>query len=420
MAKKKSSRKKRSRSMPAPIVILVLALVLVALVYFMKGGYIGVQNKMGSLENRINPVLSRFGLNDKNISKSGTDEEKLGDKSYIHTYLEYVASKNLSLKKFDAALRASLRSSEFRVTKSNVFVGKGFESAVFFVNSGKMEVLTLRISKSVLVPTPPAPKVKAPEVQVQPKAAEIVKPSAPVEIAKPMPAPAPAPIPIVKKPRGPRIAIVLDDFGYNKNNIPTLFSIKQPVTVSILPNLKYSKEVEKLAHGRGLEVMLHLPMQSLHSELKEEYNTIKPGLSRKEILARLDYQLANFRSLRGVNNHMGSEATEDRMVMATIMGKLKEKNLYFLDSYTSAKSVCKDVAIAMHERFARRDVFLDNSDDIEYIKNQLTQTKKIAQKKGYAIAIGHDRKNTIKALSEVMPKFEEDGVEFVSLSELVN
>lgn len=407
MAKRRSSSKKKGQGVPAPIVFLLTALVLMGLVYFMKGGYIGVQDKMGSLDGKIHPVLSKFGLSDRELLKSGTDEEKLGEKTYIHTYREYKASKNLSLKKLDAALKSTLKSSEFRVVKSSMFTGKGFESAVFFINSGKMEVLTLRISKTISVAPPEVAAVKMPQPVIQPKAVE------PVKILPP-------PAPVAKKPHGPKIAIVLDDFGYNKNNLGTLFAIKQPVTVSILPNLKYSKEVEKLARSRGEEVILHLPMQSQHSELKEEFNTIKPGLSRKEILARLDYQLAGFKGLSGVNNHMGSGATEDRMVMSTILGKLKAKNLYFLDSYTSAKSVCKDVASGMNERFARRDVFLDNSDDPEYIKKQLAQTKKIALKKGYAIAIGHDRRNTIKVLSEMMPEMESEGIEFVSLSELVN
>jgi polysaccharide deacetylase 2 family uncharacterized protein YibQ len=414
MAKKRSSSKK-GQSIPAPIVFIVTALVLIVLVYFMKGGYIGVQDKMGSLERKINPVLSKFGLSDTNISKQGTDEEKLGEKTYVHTYREYAGSRKISLRKLDVALKSSLKGSEFRVAKSSIFTGKGFESAVFFINSDKMEVLTLRVSKSIPVATPEESAAKMAAPQVHPKPIEPLKPPAPVETVKPLPPPAPA----AKKSHGPKIAIVIDDFGYNKNNLPTLFAIKQPVTVSILPNLKYSKEVEKLARARGEEVILHLPMQSQHSELKEEFNTIKPGLSRKEIIARLDYQLANFKGLSGVNNHMGSEATEDKMVMSTILGKLKEKNLYFLDSYTSAKSVCKDVASSMNERFARRDVFLDNSDDPEYIKKQLVQTKKIAMKKGYAIAICHDRKNTIKVLSEMLPEMESEGVEFVSLSELV-
>ena len=71
------------------------------------------------------------------------------------------------------------------------------------------------------------------------------------------------------RPRLPRpapaaraeIAIVIDDWGYNLNNLRILNSVKLPLTVSILPNLSYSKTIAEVAHAHGFRVILHLPME---------------------------------------------------------------------------------------------------------------------------------------------------------------
>ena len=39
-----------------------------------------------------------------------------------------------------------------------------------------------------------------------------------------------------------KVAIVLDDFGYNYKNVETVMELKKPVTFSILPHLPYSVE----------------------------------------------------------------------------------------------------------------------------------------------------------------------------------
>jgi polysaccharide deacetylase 2 family uncharacterized protein YibQ len=43
----------------------------------------------------------------------------------------------------------------------------------------------------------------------------------------------------------------------------------------------------------------------------------------------------------------------------------------------------------------------------------------LADEKGWAIGIGHDRRNTLEVLKEEMPKLEKEGYKFVYVSELV-
>ncbi|MDO8488789.1 MAG: divergent polysaccharide deacetylase family protein, partial [Candidatus Omnitrophota bacterium] len=101
-----------------------------------------------------------------------------------------------------------------------------------------------------------------------------------------------------------------------------------------------------------------------------------------------------------------------------VMAESKKRNLYFLDSFVTAKSVCREIANKMKVKFAKRDVFLDNQDNPVYIKQQLMKLKNLARKSGVAIAIGHDRKNTLKVLKEMLPVIESEGYKFVFVSEI--
>ncbi len=222
-----------------------------------------------------------------------------------------------------------------------------------------------------------------------------------------------------KKAQGPRIAIVIDDFGYNINNLDSLFNIGQPVTLSILPSLAYSRRIAQRASERGYETILHLPLESHNKGVREESDTIKASMPREEVVLRLQKEIESVPGCVGVSNHMGSKSTEDTALMTVIFEYLKKNNLYFFDSLTSQKSVCRNVAVAVGLRYARRDVFLDNSNDSDYIKKQMQETKRIAVKRGRAIAVCHDRPSTIAVLAEVMPEMKREGIRFVKLSELV-
>lgn len=223
----------------------------------------------------------------------------------------------------------------------------------------------------------------------------------------------------VKREQGPSIAIVMDDFGYNMNNLDNLFAIGQPVTLSILPDLVYSRRIAERASEHGYETILHLPLESHNKGVREEADTIRAGMTMEEVNARLRKEIASVPGLAGVSNHMGSKATEDSALMTMIFEYLKKDKLYFFDSLTSQKSVCRNVAQAAGLRYGRRDVFLDNSSDRDYIRKQFLEARKIAVKRGRAIAVCHDRSSTVAVLAEMMPEMKKEGIRFVKLSELV-
>lgn len=225
----------------------------------------------------------------------------------------------------------------------------------------------------------------------------------------------------VSKKREPvaKVAIVIDDLGYNLKDIEQIYNIKKPITLSILPNLPYSRKIAIEAAKKGYEVILHLPLESHKVDAPLEEGTIRVDMTKDEVLKNIDMTLDSVSGCRGVSNHMGSKATEDRVLMATILKELDRRGLYFLDSLVTNKSVCQTIADEVGIRFAKRDVYLDNINDTAYIKNQFQFLIKKAKRRGSSIGIGHDRGLTIATLTEEIPKAEEEGINFVFVSELV-
>ena len=184
-------------------------------------------------------------------------------------------------------------------------------------------------------------------------------------------------IPFVRKPKERiippkkaclgRIAIVLDDWGYNLNNIPLLEKINLPLTVSVLPNLAYSKKISKDLTTQGFEIILHLPMEPEGKNAMEK-DTIKTSMQEEEIQGIILKSLDSVGNVKGVNNHMGSKATSSLKTMEVVFKELKKRNLFFLDSYVISTSKCLDAAKRHGLRFAKRDIFIDNKNELEYIK----------------------------------------------------
>lgn len=215
-----------------------------------------------------------------------------------------------------------------------------------------------------------------------------------------------------------KIAIVLDDWGYNLNNLYILDRIKYPLTASVLPHLNYSVQVAEELHHRGLEIILHLPMEP-REKYRLEKNTILTSMNEAAISKIINSDLKDIPYVKGLSNHMGSRATQDLKTMEIVFKELKQRRLYFLDSLVSSKSVGFALAGKMHLGFARRGVFLDNTEEAGYIRGQIYKLKMQASMRGSAIGIGHDKKVTLEVLAEVMPQLEKEGYVFVFVSELV-
>ena len=221
-----------------------------------------------------------------------------------------------------------------------------------------------------------------------------------------------------KKVRIPKIAIIIDDIGYDKEVSLALCDLNSNITFSILPFAPFGKLISEKLYAKGSQMMLHLPMEPV------EYPQINPGpgailsmMSPDILLEQLRKNIEAVPHIVGVNNHMGSKLTSHSDQMNQIFTILKKKNLFFVDSRTSAESQCKSSARLLKVKFAERDVFLDNFQNTEYIIGQLKKLIDLAEKHGSAIGIGHPNQATLEALSKELPKIK-NKVEIVRASVL--
>ena len=217
----------------------------------------------------------------------------------------------------------------------------------------------------------------------------------------------------------PKVAFIIDDLGYETEVAKKMMELEFPVALSILPFLQYSEFVAEEGRKSNQEIMLHLPMEPNNSDADPGPGAIKSYMSEEEIRQAVRDCILNFPYIIGVNNHMGSKITKDREIMEIVLEEIKGYNLFFIDSITTKDSIAYEVAQEMEIKSAVRSVFLDNENDMEYIKGQMLEVQETALREGEVIAIGHSRINTFYVLKRMVPELIKAGIEIVPVSELV-
>lgn len=218
-----------------------------------------------------------------------------------------------------------------------------------------------------------------------------------------------------------KIAIVIDDLGIDKKRSRAILEMDHfKMTLAFLP---YATNLEPLIEKsieNGHEIIVHMPMQPLSDTIDPGPVALKVGMTKENLENNLEKGLTAFDGFKGINNHMGSKFTADYVGMDFLMRELKERNLYFLDSVTSPKSLAKDRASHHGVTYLRRNVFLDHEMTDQFVSKALSKCKVLAERDGVCIAIGHPKDVTINGLKSFVNQAQDEGFEFVSLSDLID
>jgi polysaccharide deacetylase 2 family uncharacterized protein YibQ len=262
-----------------------------------------------------------------------------------------------------------------------------------------------------------------PRVQTRPPE-QVQSPPAPVRTdARAEQAPVPAPRRDLRAGI-PKVAIVIDDCGYDQALAERFAALQVPITFAVIPHLPGSEACAEAAFARGHEVILHQPMQPEgYPETNPGEGALLVGMGRNQVVSTLTENLGAIPHVSGVNNHMGSAATADRVLMGHALGQmvvLQERypGLYFLDSKTSARTVAYDVAREKGLPTAMRSVFLDHEESLASVKAKLEELLVVAEEEGEAIGIGHVKGPTLAALRQTLGRLGPDEFDFVFASEL--
>ena len=215
-----------------------------------------------------------------------------------------------------------------------------------------------------------------------------------------------------------KLSIVIDDFGYRPKEENKVLQMPTAISVAVLPNAPHAREMATKAHQGGREVLIHLPMAPLSKQPLEK-DTLTPEMNSTEIERIIREASGKVPYAVGLNNHMGSKMTSSLPGMQKVMQVLNHYNYYFLDSMTIGNSQSIPAAQGTNVKVLKRRVFLDDSQDEASIRMQFTRAVKLAQRDGYAIAIGHPHPTTVRVLQQMLPTLPAD-ITLVRPSQLLN
>mgnify|MGYP001551193470 FL=1 len=219
----------------------------------------------------------------------------------------------------------------------------------------------------------------------------------------------------------PRIAIIIDDLGYHLAAGQRAVALPGPVACAILPGTPRSTQLAQAAWQSGKEVLLHLPMQSMHLHGAMEPGSITLDTTRQGLADTFANALATVPFAVGVNSHRGSLLTRHPGHMSWLMEEiLMAGGLYFVDSYTTRRSVALQIASEQGVPAIKRDVFLDSDPAPEMVEREFERLKALARENGLAVGIGHPYPATLGFLERAIPRLVEEGIELVPLRELIH
>ncbi|MGO4533251.1 divergent polysaccharide deacetylase family protein [Paenibacillus sp. 2TAF8] len=220
-----------------------------------------------------------------------------------------------------------------------------------------------------------------------------------------------------------KVCIIIDDLGNRMKGTEEILSLPFKVNVAIMPFMATTKEDALLAHERGINILVHMPMEPNHG--RKDWlgpGAITSDLSEKEIRKRVEAAIDNVPFAVGMNNHMGSKITTNRRIMSIILDVCKERGLFFIDSKTDYKSVVSELAAEKELPCIENEVFLDDKHTASHITKQLKLIEKKLESQDTCVTIGHVGNaglQTAKVIKAKVPEWS-GKIEPISIREMVS
>lgn len=218
----------------------------------------------------------------------------------------------------------------------------------------------------------------------------------------------------------PRIAIIIDDLGYEFTLGRRVTELPGPVACAVLPGTPRGRALAEAANERGKEVLLHLPLQALEKPDWQEPGGIVLDMSRKQFAAMFARNIESVPYAVGVNTHRGSLLTRHPGHMSWLMEEINSRdNLFFVDSFTTRESIALRLAHESGVPAVKRDVFLDPDPSAATVEREFARLKTLARKRGLAVAIGHPYPATVALLERELPRLAADGFDLIGIGEFI-
>ena len=219
----------------------------------------------------------------------------------------------------------------------------------------------------------------------------------------------------------PRIAIIIDDLGYQLEAGQRAIELPGPITYAILPQTPRGRSLAESAHDQGKEVLLHLPLESIAYHGPDEPGSITLDMSRNVFHDTFGAALASVPHAIGVSSHRGSLLTQHPGHMEWLMEEIRDREgMFFVDSYTTHESVAMQLAAELGVAAARRHVFLDNDRSAEALAEQFERLTRLARRQGVVVVIAHPYPETLEFLERKLADLDEELFELIPVSKALN
>ncbi len=223
------------------------------------------------------------------------------------------------------------------------------------------------------------------------------------------------------QPKPAYVALLIDDFGYYPVPVARrFFGLKVQFTASVLPNGKFTRYVlADLKKASHVERMVHLPMEPRsYPQADPGEGAIFVSLDDREVARRTRAAIDAIPGAVGVNNHMGSRATENSRVMYQVLRVVRDAGLFWVDSRTTPYSVAEDIAEKMGVPATHIDHRIDPPGFTPQQMEQRLWRYCLEARRAPAVIINcHACDTTFEVLARCIPALRRYGVEFVTVSE---
>ncbi|MDA7687334.1 divergent polysaccharide deacetylase family protein [Pseudomonadales bacterium] len=220
---------------------------------------------------------------------------------------------------------------------------------------------------------------------------------------------------------GARLAIIIDDIGYNLPLGQRAIDLPGAITYAILPHTPVAERLARkaISSRSNKEIIVHMPMESqLGNKLGP--GGLVAGLDKTEFLAAVRSALEHVPHARGLSNHMGSYLTTLPSQMHWLMTELARQGYYYIDSKTVTNGQASAAAINSQVPYIARDIFLDHDPAPAAIQAAFNKAKRMARQDGIAVVIAHPYRSTLDFLEQQLPVLSRQGYTLVRASEAIN
>ncbi len=231
----------------------------------------------------------------------------------------------------------------------------------------------------------------------------------------------PEKLPEIQTNSSGKLSIIVDDMGRGSSTSKEFLDLPPEINLSFLPELSNSITSASLAKRKGHVVMIHVPMETVGKRFKfKNEHGINTAMNAKQLESYMNRIIDLFPMATGINNHMGSKATQSEKTMLPVMRVIKRRNLFFVDSKTTSETLAYKLALKAGIKSAIRTIFLDNTDDEVAIKEMLEYASGAAKANGHSIAICHPHKNTLKAIKSFLKNYNKNDIMLVPITDLIH